>query len=116
MPDFIKDNHVYHNPVEFALKKIGGSYKMPILWRLQEKNWRFSEFQKNMPHISDRMLSKALNELISDGFIEKKVNGKIPAQTEYAISKRGLKSIKVIIVLRKYGAELMKEENITVSI
>lgn len=48
MPDFIDDNHVFHNPVEFVLTKIGGTYKMPILWRLKDKKWRYNELQKSL--------------------------------------------------------------------
>ena len=31
MPDFIYDKKIYYNPVEFALVRIGGTWKMPVL-------------------------------------------------------------------------------------
>ena len=37
MPDFIYKNKVYYNPVEFALDRIGGAWKIPILWRLKAR-------------------------------------------------------------------------------
>jgi DNA-binding HxlR family transcriptional regulator len=109
MPDFIKDNHLFHNPVEFALNKIGGTYKMPILWRLKDKKWRFSELQKSLSHASDRMLSKALKELVEDGFVTKEVFAEVPPRVEYSITERGMKSILIIDVLRNYGLDLMKD-------
>jgi DNA-binding HxlR family transcriptional regulator len=109
MPDFIKDNHLFHNPVEFALSKIGGTYKMPILWRLKDKNWRFSELQRSLSHASDRMLSKALKELVADGFITKQIFAEVPPRVEYSITERGLKSILIIDALRQYGFDLMRE-------
>jgi DNA-binding HxlR family transcriptional regulator len=109
MPDFVKDNHQFHNPVEFAISKIGGTYKMPILWRLKDKKWRFSELQKSISHASDRMLSKALKELIEDGFITKEIFPEVPPRVEYTITERGVKSITIIDALRNYGLDLMKD-------
>ena len=109
MPDFIDDNHVFHNPVEFALTKIGGTYKMPILWRLKDKKWRYNELQKSLKHVSDRMLSKALKELIEDGFITKEIFAEVPLKVEYTLTRRGEKAIVVIDVLRNYGFDLMEE-------
>ncbi len=109
MPDFVKDKRLFHNPVEFAINKIGGTYKMPILWRLKDKKWRFSELQKSLSHASDRMLSKALKELVEDGFITKEVFPEVPPRVEYSITERGMKSIKIIDTLRNYGLDLMKD-------
>uniref|UniRef100_UPI00404A737B winged helix-turn-helix transcriptional regulator n=1 Tax=Flavobacterium sp. TaxID=239 RepID=UPI00404A737B len=109
MPDFITDNHLFHNPVEFVMSKIGGTYKMPILWRIKDKNWRFSELKKSLPHASDRMLAKALKELVEDAFISKKIFAEVPVRVEYAIEPRGLKAVEIIDVLRKYGLELLED-------
>lgn len=109
MPDFIKDKRLFHNPVEFAMNKIGGTYKMPILWRLKDKKWRFSELQKSLSHASDRMLSKALKELVEDGFVTKEVFPEVPPRVEYSITERGMKSIEIIETLRNYGLDLMKD-------
>lgn len=109
MPDFVKDNHQFHNPVEFAMNKIGGTYKMPVLWRLKDKKWRFSELKKSISHASDRMLSKALKELIEDGFITKEVFPEVPPRAEYTITERGQKSIVIIDALRNYGLDLIKD-------
>lgn len=112
MPDFIDDNHVFHNPVEFVLTKIGGTYKMPILWRLKDKKWRYNELQKSLKHVSDRMLSKALKELIEDGFITKEIFAEVPPKVEYTLTPRGTKAIGIIDALRNYGFDLMKEFSI----
>jgi DNA-binding HxlR family transcriptional regulator len=109
MPDFKADNHLFHNPVEFALSKIGGTYKMPILWRLKDKKWRYNELQKSIKHVSDRMLSKSLKELHEDGFISKVVFPEVPPKVEYTISERGRRAIIIIEMLRNYGFDLMKE-------
>jgi len=109
MPDFIADKHLFHNPVEFVMSKIGGTYKMPILWRLKDRAWRYSELSNIIKHISDRMLSKSLKELADDGFISKEIFPEVPPRTEYNITERGKKAVEIISILRDYGFELMKD-------
>ncbi len=109
MPDFVQDNHLFRNPVEFAMSKIGGSYKIPLLWRLKDKNWRYSQLQKSLSHASDRMLSKALKELVQDGYITKEVFAEVPPRVEYSITERGMRAIPVIEALRNYGLALIDE-------
>jgi DNA-binding HxlR family transcriptional regulator len=55
------------------------------------------------------MLSKALKELVEDGFITKEVFPEVPPRVEYSITERGMKSIKIIDTLRNYGLDLMKD-------
>jgi DNA-binding HxlR family transcriptional regulator len=109
MPDFVYKNKVYYNPVDFALDRIGGTWKMPILWRLSKNTMRFGELKKSLPHISDKVLSTQLKTLQAEGFIQRKLYASVPPKVEYAISKRGKNAIKVIVCLKAYGEELMKE-------
>ncbi len=85
---------------------------MPILWRLQDRIMRYSELKRDIPHISDKMLTTQLRELEANGFINRKVYAVVPPKTEYSITKRGLRSIEIIISIRNYGLELMKEEGL----
>ncbi|MGE0589823.1 MAG: winged helix-turn-helix transcriptional regulator [Cyclobacteriaceae bacterium] len=109
MPDFIYDKKVYYNPVEFAMDRIGGTWKMPILWRLRDSTLRFSDFKKELPHITDKMLSSVLKNLEQEGFITRKAYAVVPPKVEYTITERGLRAIPIIEIIRKYGSELMKE-------
>lgn len=109
MPDFIYDKKIYYNPVEFAMDRIGGIWKMPILWRLREKTLRYSDLKKELPHITHKMLSSVLRTLEKEGFITRKVYPVVPPKVEYTITERGKRAIPVIEVIRTYGVELMKE-------
>ncbi len=114
MPDFIYDKKAYYNPVEFAMDRIGGTWKMPILWRLREKTLRYSDLKKDLPHITHKMLSTVLRDLEREGFVTRKVYAVVPPKVEYTITRRGLKAIPVIETIRKYGTELMKELGVKV--
>jgi DNA-binding HxlR family transcriptional regulator len=112
MPDFLFNKKLYYNPVEFAMDRIGGTWKMPILWRLKEKTMRYGELKKDIPHITHKMLTSQLRELEEEGFIFRKVYAVIPPKVEYSITERGLKAIPVIEVIRNYGLELIEEMQI----
>lgn len=115
MPDFIYDKKVYYNPVEFAMDRIGGTWKMPILWRLREKSLRYSDLKKDLPHITHKMLSSVLRALEKEGFVTRKVYPVVPPKVEYTITKRGQKAIPIITTIRKYGTELMAEFGVVVT-
>lgn len=109
MPEFLFNSKLYYNPVEFAMDRIGGTWKMPILWRLKDRVMRYGELKKDIPHITHKMLTSQLRELEAEGFIERKVYAVVPPKVEYTITKRGKKAIVIIETIRNYGLELMKE-------
>ncbi len=115
MPDFIYNNKVYYNPVEFAMDRLGGTWKMPILWRLKDAVYRYSELKKAIPHISDKMLTTQLRELEADGFIERKVYAVVPPKTEYSITEKGLMAMPIVVRIRDFGIALMGLEGVDVS-
>lgn len=112
MPEFIHNHKLYYNPVEFAIDKIGGTWKMPLLWRLKDKVMRYSELKKSIPQISDKMLTSQLRELEANGFINRKVYPVVPAKVEYSITERGQRVIPIIETIRNFGLDLMEEEGI----
>ena len=95
-----------------AVDKIGGTWKMPILWRLQTRILRFSELKKDIRHISDKMLTTQLRELEAEGFISRKVYPVVPPKVEYSITEKGRTCIPIIETIRNYGIYLMKEAGI----
>jgi DNA-binding HxlR family transcriptional regulator len=109
MPEFFYNKKLYYNPVEFAMDRIGGTWKMPILWRLKDKVMRYGELKKDIPHITHKMLTSQLRELEEEGFIHREVYAVVPPKVEYSITKRGKKAIVIVQSIRDYGLDLMKE-------
>ncbi len=112
MPEFLYNNKLYYNPVEFAMDRIGGTWKMPILWRLKDRVMRYGELKKSMKRITDKMLTTQLRELEAEGFIHRKVYPVVPPKVEYSITEKGKTTIPVIETMRNYGFYLMKEAGI----
>lgn len=109
MPEFLYNKKLYYNPVEFAMDRIGGTWKMPILWRLKDKVMRYGELKKDIPHITHKMLTSQLRELEEEGFIHREVYAVVPPKVEYSLTKRGKKAIGIVEIIRAYGLDLMKE-------
>lgn len=112
MPEFLYNKKLYYNSVEFLMDRIGGTWKMPILWRLRDKTLRYGELKKTMPKVTHKMLTTSLRELEEDGFINREVYAVVPPKVEYSLTERGKDSIAVISFLRQYGFNLMKEYGI----
>ena len=113
MPEFIKDGKLYYNPVEYALDKIGGTWKMPLLWRLKSRTLRYGELKKSLKQITHKMLTTTLRELERDGFINREVFPVVPPKVEYSLTMKGERAIEIINIIRNYGLELMEADNIT---
>lgn len=110
MPDFIYKGKVYYNPVQLVMEQIGGVWKMPILWRLQDQTLRYSELRK-IPHISDKMLTTQLRELEEDGYVHRKVYPVVPPKTEYSLTEKGRNIMPLVHRIREYGLEMMNGED-----
>ena len=108
MPEFLFKNKLYYNPVEFAMDRIGGTWKMPILWRLKDKPQRYKELKKSLLRISDKMLSTQLRELEADGFIIRKVFAEVPPRVEYTISEKGAGIFPVLESMASWGKNQQK--------
>lgn len=114
MPEFLYNNKLYYTPVEFVMDRIGGTWKMPIIWRLRDKTLRYNELKKSMPKVTHKMLTSSLRELEEDGFINRTVYAVVPPKVEYSLTERGQESVPVISDLRQYGFRLMQDYGIEV--
>ena len=85
-------------PVEATLELIGGKWKGVILYHLLERTYRFGELKRIMPGVTQRMLTKQLRELESDGIINRKVYAEVPPKVEYSVTEVG-ESLRAIIML-----------------
>ncbi len=102
----------FYNPVDYVLQLIGGTWKVPVLWRLRKKSLRYSELEKDIPHISQKMLTKALKELEAAGLISKTVYAEVPPRVLYRLTDKGLSLVPLIESIRNTGLRLMKEDGI----
>jgi DNA-binding HxlR family transcriptional regulator len=98
------EGQLFHNPVELALFVIGGRWKMPILWRLDKRSWRYNELRRDLKGISHKMLTQQLRELAEAGLITRTAHPVVPPHVDYALTALGRTTIDPINRLRAWGA------------
>lgn len=95
---------------ELALEKIGGKWKMPILWRLGQRDvWRYSELKRVFDPISDKMLSRQLRELEAEGLIHRELYPVVPPKVEYSLTDKGRKALPAVKALCTFYAEVTQD-------
>ena len=90
-------------PVRDALEVLSGKWKLPIIISLMFGNKRFSQIAKEIPNITDKMLSKELRDLESNCLVKRSVYDSIPVVVEYSLTEYGHSLKPVIEVLRNWG-------------
>lgn len=58
-------------PVRTALDLVGGKWKLLLLYQLADTPLRYSELQKRLPEVSDKVLAQQLRILEQDLLIER---------------------------------------------
>jgi DNA-binding HxlR family transcriptional regulator len=79
----------YNCPVEAAVDVFGGKWKALILWWLQDRTWRFAELRRQIPGITEKMLTQQLRELEADGIVDRRVYPTVPPKVEYSLTEYG---------------------------
>jgi len=89
--------------VKDALEVLSGKWKLPILIALLNGAKRFKEIAREVPGISDRMLSKELKELESHQLVIRKVIDAFPPVVEYSTTDHTMSLHSVIGALKDWG-------------
>jgi len=76
--------------VEVALKLLEGRWKLVILFQLfGGQVRRFSELERLIPGISQKMLTQQLRQLEAEGLVLRTVHAEVPPRVEYRLSEWG---------------------------
>lgn len=76
--------------VENVLRILEGRWKLIILFHLFGGNvLRFSELERAIPAISQKMLIQQLRQLESDGIVRRIVHHQVPPKVEYCLTEWG---------------------------
>ncbi|HYH46251.1 MAG TPA: helix-turn-helix domain-containing protein [Thermoanaerobaculia bacterium] len=90
--------------VEDALKIIAGRWKLVILFHLfGGKVLRFSDLERAIPAISQKMLIQQLRQLEGDGMVRRIIHPQVPPKVEYALTSWGQSLCPALDALLKWG-------------
>jgi DNA-binding HxlR family transcriptional regulator len=93
----------YHCALDVTMAYIGGKWKSIVLWYLRKDAKRFSELNRLIPAITEKMLSLQLRELEKDGLVRRTVFAEVPPRVEYGLTEEGRTLLPLLEELAKWG-------------
>lgn len=106
----IRDALYPNCPIRNVLSRVGDKWSMLVLFTLESNdNQRFKELQRNIPDISQKMLTATLKMLESDGLIRREVFPEVPPRVEYSLTKKGKSLLPLIDNLLSWASENMED-------
>ena len=90
-------------PAEATLRVMGGRWKVPILWHLSGKVKRFSELRRDLPGVTQKMLTQQLREMEKHEIVTRKVYRQVPPKVEYGLTPRGRSLLPVVLAMCEWG-------------
>jgi DNA-binding HxlR family transcriptional regulator len=89
--------------IEQALEHIDGRWKLLILFHLfGGQVRRFSDLERVIAGISQKMLAQQLRQLEADGIVERTVHGQVPPKVEYRLTAWGQSLCPALDALLKW--------------
>lgn len=90
-------------PVATAVDLIGGKWKLLILRNLRIRPWRFSELQRSLEGISQKVLTDSLRQMMDDSLVYRQDYHQMPPKVEYGLTDLGKKMQPIIEALAEFG-------------
>ena len=90
-------------PVEVTLQLIGTKWKVLIIRELLESTKRFSELQRSIGGVSQKVLTANLRAMEECGLVNRKVYAEVPPRVEYSLTDLGRSLKSVLDVMVEWG-------------
>ena len=99
--------HVTENckPVSEILGRIGDKWSVLVVMSLSDGSRRFSEIRREIPGVSQRMLTLTLRGLERDGLVSRKVTPTIPPRVDYELTALGRSLQTPVIALGQWALD-----------
>ena len=95
--------------VETAFRMLEGRWKMVIIFQLFDREvLRFSELQRAIPGISEKMLIQQLRDLERDGIVARTIYSQVPPKVEYQLTQWGQAMCPALDALLEWAARKPK--------
>jgi DNA-binding HxlR family transcriptional regulator len=95
--------------VRVILDRIGDKWSFLIILGLADGAMRFGQLRSRIDHISQRMLTATLRNLLRDGLIERHVFPTTPPSVEYRLSPLGRSFLEPMRTLQQWAASARQE-------
>jgi DNA-binding HxlR family transcriptional regulator len=92
-------------PSRDALDRIGDKWASLIIGLLEDGTMRFSDLQRAIGGITQKMLTQSLRNLERDGLVKRTVYPEVPPRVEYSLTELGTTLIEPLAVLRDWAQQ-----------
>ncbi|MBN3855835.1 helix-turn-helix transcriptional regulator [Paraburkholderia sp. Ac-20340] len=89
--------------IEEAMRLLGGRWRLLLVSYLLDGPKRFNDLRRDMPGISQRMLTLDLRALEDAGLVLRTVYPEVPPKVEYRLTEDGTRLLPVVEVMREFG-------------
>ena len=97
--------------VEAAFRMLEGRWKMVIVFQLFDREvLRFSELERAIPGVSQKMLIQQLRDLERDGIVDRVVYPQVPPKVEYRLTAWGQAMCPALDALLEWAAQRPQTE------
>ena len=104
----IEDAAYPNCPIRNILSRLCDKWSLLVIYTLNKAGKsavRFKELQREIPDISQKMLTVTLRTLESDGYVTRTVYPEVPPRVEYALTPRTHTLLPHIDALMKWAIE-----------
>jgi DNA-binding HxlR family transcriptional regulator len=91
--------------VREVLDRVGDKWSVLVITLLGEKGYRFSELQRAIEGISQRMLTLTLRQLERDGLVSRTVHATVPPRVDYALTQLGASALESLAAFFQWATE-----------
>ena len=95
--------------VRSVLDRIGDKWALLVVATLESGRLRYTELQRHMPGVSQRMLSLTLRNLERDGLVSRTAYPEVPPRVEYELTPMGVSLIEPALALAGWAIENNEE-------
>lgn len=93
-----------HCPIRKTLEMLSGKWRTQVLYELCKKDsCRFSEIKKQIPAITNTMLTTTLRDLEKKGIVNRIQFNEIPPHVEYSLTEKGKDLLPVFYEIAKWS-------------
>jgi DNA-binding HxlR family transcriptional regulator len=89
--------------ISTLLSRIGDKWTVLVVTTLGEGPRRFNELRREIPSVSQRMLTLTLRNLERDGIVSRTVTPTIPPRVDYELTELGHSLLKPITALAEWA-------------
>lgn len=104
-----KDFNPTNCGVTHFLNRVGGKWKVLVIYGISKGCNRYSMLRKAIPQISKQLLVNQLRELEEDKIIDRIAFAETPPRVEYKLTAYGQSLMKVVYTIQDWGLRDLKK-------